>query len=248
MTFTGNKKEAKSFVSALRRELKKLNKPTSELSHNECLMVAAIALGHSSWNQWEAKLPDAPSDATPQPPKAKKYPLVNDGSFDLVAGGEPGIPCRGIGFEPVKGTSDIVLCTAPVSTAERWAGEILPDYDDETDVCWDSQEVQKAEDGSSLWCTQSSGDVSERSLVLVPFDQYQDPLPQDEWPVRSALVNAFLEYAKEENAPAKGDDEAFLERATATVGFELSENERAEFLARLRGNGQQPEGLRKRHP
>lgn len=238
MSFTGNKKEAKAFVSAFRRELKKLNKPTSELSHNDCLMVAAIALGHSSWNEWEAKLPDAPKGTVVLQPQKKKYPLANDGSFDLVAAGESGLPCRGIDFEPVKGTSDIVLATAPVSTAQRLAREIIPDYEDETDVCWDTQEVQKAEDGSALWCTQSSGDVSERTLVLVPYDQYWDPLPQEDWPVRIALVNAFLEFATEEDALAQGNDEAFLEQATATIGFRLTENERVAFLAKLNGVGQ----------
>lgn len=238
MSFTGNKKEAKAFVSALRRELKKLNKSTNELSHNDCLRLAAIAFGHSSWNEWEAKLPDAPKDAVHQPSQVKKYPLVNDGSFDVVAAGESGLPCRGINFEVVKGTSDIVLATAPVSIAQRVARDIIPDYDDETDVCWDTQEVQKAEDGSALWCTQSSGDVSERTLVLVPYDEYWDPLPQEDWPVRSALVNAFLEFAKEEDALAQGNDEAFLEQATATLGFGLTENERVAVLAKLRGTGQ----------
>lgn len=51
------KKDAKTAASALRRELANLNKPSSEISHNETLMLLARALGARNWNTLEASLP-----------------------------------------------------------------------------------------------------------------------------------------------------------------------------------------------
>ncbi|KWU19138.1 hypothetical protein [Burkholderia cenocepacia] len=232
MSFSGSKKEAKTFVSALRRELKKLNKPTGELSHNECLMVAAIAFGHSSWNEWEAKLADVPETTVASAAQPALYPLVNDGRYDFVPAGETGVPCEAINFMRVKGTSDIVLATAPVYSAVRAADGLIPEYDDDTEVCWDSQEVQKGADGASLWCPEGgSADVSETSLVLVPCDEDNDILPPDEWPVRMALVLAFLDFAKQqESLRGQTDDETLLASVTHTLGFTLTARERAVFF------------------
>lgn len=234
MQFIGNKKEAKTLVSAVRRELRKLNKPTDKLTHNECLMVMSIATGHSSWNEWEAKLPEhsARSVAASMPVIAR-YPLVNSGQLDFVAPGEDGIPCNALGLERLPGTCDTMAVTGRVLSASRSVmGGPLDgiNHDEDSNVGWDSQETDTGPDGKSVWET-GVGGISEASVVLVPRGDYLEPLPKGDWPVRGPLVDSYVEYFRGAClSPATMGDTTF-DAAEAVLGFTATDAERAMIVA-----------------
>lgn len=236
------KPQAKTIVSALRRELKALDKGTAALSHNDCLTVMAKALGFPSWNAWEATLAE---DVSSAPPAASvvggsrpKYPLVNHGQFDFVEEGEDGAPFDGATLRVLQGTSDIVLATALVNTVRRPTNDNPTDdgslvhleHAGDSEVHWDTQEVQQ-QNNVSLWVNEDGEDVSEARLVIGPegFDRLYD---EEDLPVREKLVDAFVEYYASAGLDADVQQGNFV-RAEKIIGFGLTLAEEAALSERL---------------
>jgi hypothetical protein len=77
-----NTTEAKAAVKRLRRELKTLPKPASELSHSDVQQLLARTLGYKNWDAWRATLETLhevrePGSVTQNPANAKRHWLVD---------------------------------------------------------------------------------------------------------------------------------------------------------------------------
>lgn len=214
------KTQAKSFISALRRELKQLEKPANRLSHSECLALVAKTMGFASWNAWNAALKDEPT-ALKQEVAPAKYPLTNDGEFDFVPRGEHGTACSGH-FVRMAGTVEKLPGMAGVMLTARHGApedkELDIDYEGVTDIDWDNQQTLKDARGYMVWADEDGRHYPGAQLVLLPgdYDYDSDPCHDEELPVRDKLVLAFAAYCKE-----KGVDADDLSRRQAAVEQEI---------------------------
>lgn len=239
-----SKKDAKTAVSALRREIQNLNKAPDALSHSDCLTLMAKALGFKSWNAWEATLvDDVPSTAAQETPVTPRYPLKNDkGQFDFTKPGEEAVPYTSF-FQALLGTSESIRGTADIDHAVRKNGAIVVEYAGSTDVDWDSQKTLKKNE-EKLWVDESGDDVPESELILLPsgfeecgFDYLYE---HEELPVREPLVLEFVEYlttasAQEKFSGAKTRKAVLkvIDEAENLLGFALTALEVAEVVRRV---------------
>lgn len=225
------KAQAKTVVSALRREIKALGKGPEQLSHTDCLNLTAKALGFASWNAWEASLMETAAEK-PQP-EVSKYPLVNAGDFDFVKHGESGKSFSGL-FVPLTMTLEDMSGSCGIETVSRVAGKASPEveYDNNgTEVDWDSQVTRKNSQGFRIWLDEDGEEFSSAQAVIAPEDCHE-PYEDEELPVRPKLIQAFLDYFAEQKIDAvalKGDFEA----AVDVIGFQLTMAEEAELLAKV---------------
>jgi hypothetical protein len=236
------KKDAKTAVSALRRELKTLGKGPDQLSHSDCLTILAKALGHTSWNEWEAKLVDeAPVAAVPPAaPQPSRYPLRNeDGRFDFVPRGAEGMPYSSW-FERLQGRYEQLHGTALADTAQRSNGT-LHCHGTYTKVDWDSQ-TPYLKDGNGIWVSDSGDFVSESRIVLLPEEYYQESrglFEDEDLPMRETMVSEFVEYfdthGTAELLACTSDEqrEKVFGKAEKVVGFWMTHQEQVEVLSRL---------------
>jgi hypothetical protein len=227
------KVHAKTVVSALRRELKAAGKQSESFSHTECLTLMAKALGFATWNAWEATLTDTESAA---PILKAKYPLVNDGSFDFIKIGEKGLPYTSF-FTKLDGTKESVPGVATVLSAARPVGGST-DWDidhDGTDVDWDGQKTLVDKQGNIRWVDEDGDEHSGAQVIFLPdeFDGEIDEL-NDDLPVRTPLLRAFLEYFKEK-ALSQFPSERALDKVCDTIGYALTPRE-IEALQAMFGN------------
>jgi hypothetical protein len=237
------KKDAKTAVSALRRELKTLGKSPDQLSHSDCLTILAKALGHSSWNEWEAKLADEVPAAVvlPAEPQPSRYPLRNtDGRFDFVPKGQPGTPYSSW-FERLQGLHEQLFGTALVGSARRTPEKLKVDYEGSTIVDWDSQKPVKHE-GAPIWITDGGDQVSNGRVILLPEEYYSESrglFEDEELPMRETMVAEFLEYfdahGTTELLACTSDEqrENVFGKAEKVVGFWMTRQEQTEVLSRL---------------
>lgn len=224
------KVQAKTVVSALRREIKALGKGPEQLSHNDCLTLTAKALGFASWNAWEASLLDA---ATEKPVAAvSKYPLVNNGDFDFVSPGVHGKAFSGH-LAQLVGTDDTVCATALVTSVARDGseGELDLSHEGSSDVDWDSQKTRKNKQGFDCWLDDSADVYSQSQLVIAPEDCY-DPFDDEELAIRPKLIQAFLDYFADSRIDAIALD-GIYDTAEEVIGFTLTVNEVAELRAKV---------------
>lgn len=228
------KAQAKTVVSALRREIKALGKGPEQLSHTDCLNLTAKALGFASWNAWEASLLEA---AIEKPaPAQSKYPLENRGDFDFISTAAEGKAFSGA-FVPLTATSDIVRVSAPFNTVTRDGsnGVIRPEFDgSRSNVDWDSQGTRKNAQGHCLWLCESAYEYSEARVVIAPEDCYS-PYDDEELPVRPKLIQAYLDYFVEERIDASALNGKFASVAKV-IGFKLTLKEKEELLAKVEGS------------
>ena len=239
------KVQAKQAASALRRELKELNKAPSELKHNDVLAALAKALGYSSWNEWNASLSaeEAPkaSAASEDGDYVSPYLLTNEGQFDFVAKGEEGSPF-GPFFHRIEGTRELIPGTAGLMSAARTKGHDFDiQYDGNTDVHWDDQKTVKNQEGADIFVSAGDCDESGNRVVLLPEDYDGDPYSDEELPVREPLLKAFETYCI---ANGLVDQVAGLEDAAsvkevineteAKLGFALTAKEEVELIHRMR--------------
>jgi len=240
------KKDAKTAVSALRRELKNLGKGPDQLSHSDCLTILAKALGHTSWNEWEAKLADeapvAPVAAVlPAEPEPSRYPLRNtDGRFDFVPKGQAGSPYSSW-FERLQGLHEQLFGTAIVDSASRTSGNLKWVYEGSTKVDWDSQKPVLHE-GAPIWFTDGGDKVSSGRVILLPEEYYQESrglFEDEELPMRETMVAEFLEYfdahGTAELFACTSDEqrETVFGKAEKVLGFWMTRQEQVEVLSRL---------------
>lgn len=227
------KAQAKTVVSALRREVKTLGKLPSEMSHNDCLTLMAKALGFASWNAWEATLVEASVAVQPEVSRTgPRYPLVNTGDFDFVEAGEDGKPFSGRLVE-ITGTSDTVRVTGGVSTACRpkEGGIAVFQGSGSSDVDWDSQKTLTDTLGDDILFDDSAEEYSSAQVVLAP-DECYDPYEDEDLPVRAKLIQAFCDYIAEKKidiAALDGDFSAI----EGTIGFGLTSKEEEALASRL---------------
>lgn len=237
------KPQAKTIVSALRRELKALDKSTQALTHNDCLAVMAKALGFPSWNAWEAALAEGEdqSSVTKAAPASDrpKYPLVNEGQFDFVEPGEDGEPFDGLTFNRLEGTSDLIPATACVNFVSRGTPDNPADetglhieHAGESNVGWDEQEV-KEKDGFQLWFVEGGGETPQARLVIAP-EGHSDIYNDEDLPVREKLIEAFIEYYSTNGLDAKAKAGNF-DTAEMVIGFGLTNREEEVLANKLSG-------------
>jgi hypothetical protein len=229
------KAHAKTIVSALRREFKTLGKNPESLTHNDCLTLMAKALGFPNWNAWEATLTDEPATKAVKPDTAiPKYPLVNTGDFDFISREEDGKPFTGM-FVELEGTSERLLGTAAVNTATRGnihsKEDLELEYGGGTEVHWDSQVVQTNKKGYMLWVTTDGDTVSGAQIVLAP-ENCGDPYDDEELPIRSKLIQAFMDYAAEQKVSVHklSGDFSSIENV---LGYALTQKEEEELAKQL---------------
>lgn len=236
------KKEAKTAVSALRRELKNLGKAPDQLSHADCLTLLAKALGYASWNAWEAKLTD---DVPAVEAAPSRYPLKNDdGRFNFVANGKPGTPYSSW-FFPLQGTDELIPGVALIQSAWRDGSGLKVQYAGSTNVDWDGQKTVR-KNGEACW-VDCDGDIVLQSQVVLLPEGYGAEEPstvyEDEaevLPLREALIAEFVEYfgtssaadqlAKALTYPAR---DKVIEAAQNLLGFQLTQREEQEVLRRV---------------
>lgn len=239
-----SKKEAKTAVSALRREIQNLGKAPQDLSHSDCLTLMAKALGFKSWNAWEATLADdVPQAAAPAVLVASRYPLKNDkGQYDFTKPGEEAVPFTSF-FQGLLGTSEQVRGTADIECAVRKNGAIAVTYAGRTELDWDSQKTLK-ENGEKLWVDESGDDVPESQLILLPtgFEEsdFDYVYEHEELPVRELLVLEFVAYLTTSEAQAKFSGAKtrkavlkVVDEAENLLGFALTALEVAEVVRRV---------------
>lgn len=225
------KPQAKTIVSALRRELKALDKGTASLSHNDCLAVMAKALGFASWNAWEASLAEGgnAAPAVVPVPDRPKYPLVNTGDFDFVAPGEDGEAYTGH-FRRLEGTLDSLTAKGYVELASRPTAD-NPDTDGRgihiqdaggSDMFWDEQ-APVIRNGFQVWMCEGGDEHSQAQMILVP-EGSGDPLDDEDLPVRLKLIDAFVEYFETNEVDAKAKAGNFS-KSERIIGFSLTEKE-----------------------
>lgn len=237
------KKDAKTAVSALRRELKALGKRPDQLSHSDCLTLLAKALGHGSWNEWEAKLPEEVpvAEVKPVEPVLSRYPLRNDdGRFDFVPKGEQGSPYSSW-FERLGGLHEQVFGLAGVDSARRTSESLKVHYEGGTKIDWDSQKPVQYE-GGAVWVTDGGDKVSNGRVILLPEEYYQesrDLFEDEELPMREMMVAEFVAYYAAHGVVELLECESDKQRekvfgkAEKVVGFWMTQQEQTEVLSRL---------------
>lgn len=224
------KVQAKTIVSALRREIKTLGKGPEQLSHTDCLNLTAKALGFTSWNAWEASLLDA---AVEKPAAtASKYPLVNNGDFDFVTSGEHGQAFSGF-LVRLTGTSEMVFGSNGVDNVWRTEDRTLgSEYDSNgTDIDWDSQRTRKNLAGAEIWEDEDGNEYSGARLVIAP-EGCDDPYEDEELPIRPGLIKAFLDYFADEAINAAALQGAYQD-AVKVIGYKLTIKETDELRAQV---------------
>lgn len=227
------KAQAKTVVSALRREIKALGKGPEQLSHTDCLNLTAKALGFASWNAWEASLLEAAAEK-PAPAKSK-YPLENDGEFDFISPDEEGKAFSG-NFVPLTATADIIKASADFNSVTRDGsnGCLSPEFGGGSDVDWDSQETRLNARGHGIWLCEDGEEFSEGQVVLAP-EECDEPYEDEELPIRSKLIQAFLDYFAEERIDASALNGKFG-RVADIIGYELTMKEEVELRAKVEGS------------
>lgn len=234
MTTITTKAQAKTIVSALRREFKALNKGPQELSHTDCLGLMAKALGFTSWNAWEATLKDAP--AAPKAAATPGYPLVNTGQFDFVSPGVDGKPYTGM-LSELNGTYERVYGVCPVISMQRSEGSTGKndpiEYGGGTTMFWDDQVTLTDKQGFMRWLDSDGDEHCGAQVVLVPEDYHGDVEEGEELPVRDALLAAYLQYLDDRELDGRalqGDYSGIAD----VLGFALTEREAEELATRFR--------------
>jgi Glyoxalase superfamily protein len=236
------KREAKTAVSNLRKALKTLN--STQISHNATCELLAQSFGYRNWSAFSATLQEDAPGATAAI-ASEKYPLRNTGQFDFA---KSGVLLQGLNFEELSGTlEDIQDCVSGVSSVTRDArGLVDVEYAGETEVNWDGQRTRLDEQGYRLWVSTGCSIFSETQCVLVPEDEAQalnTDDPSINLPVRSALIQALLEYltekkqlvnAREELTQDKCQFSAAVDNAEMAIGFSTIYPERLELLNRLK--------------
>ena len=230
------KAQAKTIVSSLRREIKALKKDPATVSHNDCLTLMAKALGFSNWNTWEASLTaESVEPAITAPEEKSKYPLVNHGDFDFVRLGEDGKAFTGRNLWELDGTAEVILARASVNTVRRTGRgnnhSVHIEYDGETDIDWNSQITQQNAEGHLIWLDHNDDKSSGAQIVIAPED-CEDPAYDDSLPVRSKLVQAFLDYLTEQSVDTSRIAME-LPDIQEIIGFCLTKKEEAELLKKL---------------
>lgn len=236
--------QAKTAVSALRRELKALSKSSDAFSHSECLELMAKALGFSSWNAWQATLEagatpvstDTPEPATSRP----KYPLTNNGEYDFIKPGEYGIPLQG-DFEPLENTLERVEAKAYVRSACRTIDPMNPgiggsglDVEHSGSETFDDTMETETKDGRIVWVSDDGVDYD--GVVILTSLKHPHPQYDEKLPVRAKLLEAYLEYYAEHGVDDSAKEGGF-EKAEATLGIWLTEREGEHLLDQLREKG-----------
>lgn len=231
--------QAKSAVSALRRELKAVgNVSAGALSHTQCLELLAKTLGYANWNTWKASLGDstseaqAPGEALPAKataqPAPRFMPSNNEGQYDFVKQGEEGQLYSG-SFIVIQGTLDNVPGIATISSVTRDAtGQHQVESAGETDVIWDDQETV-TEDGQVVYVDDDGENVLCDKTMLLPESFDGDV---EELPVRQAIVEDFDLYLGVEKLTGDALESA-ISQAEQDSGFELTPQER-KALKKLR--------------
>lgn len=233
------KKEVKSLVSGLRRELRLKNIEVQ--SYNQLLDAVAKAMGLSGAEELNAKLPDVKEAPPGAAPEASRYPLSNRGQFDFCKTGSLVI---GRDFTGVTGRSEsIAACNAYVNGGTRKAaGGIDPEFGDETDVNWNCQAPELDERGIRQYFTEDYGCVAEDLLVVIP--DLEDCDHVHEWtadpesvvlPRRRALIAEYLRWFREVerlNAPLEYFNNVYDECTWAApkIGFALTAREVKQFI------------------
>jgi hypothetical protein len=212
------KPQAKTIVSALRRELKALDKGTTALTHNECL----AALDEDTNPKSAAAVP-----ATDRP----KYPLVNDGQFDFVEAGEYGEIFSG-DFTALVGTLDELQARGEINGATRATDGSGVDLEEagESEVFWDDQSTVER-DGFKVMLDDDGGEHSEAQMVIAP-EGTSDPYDDEDLVIRRKLIDAFVEYFAENEIDKKAREGDFS-KAEEVIGFCLTEKEEEALSVRL---------------
>jgi hypothetical protein len=238
--------EFKGAVSNLRKALREhygKNVP----SHTQCLELMATTLGATSYAQLRTRWSEpstaqgvqvttsATATAPATPVKEASERLRNDkGQFDVVSpdgGGDDedeedgSLVVYGRDFSEVEGTvEDILYCVASARRGHRENGKLVPHYEGDTDVNWDGQETRCNQRGETLWEGEAWSEIPSSELILVPEDFNAEADPDDEgnwpWPVREALVEAYVAYAKRYDLVKAliAGQEAFLDLEDETLG------------------------------
>jgi hypothetical protein len=232
------KAQAKTVVSALRREIKALGKGPEQLSHTDCLSLTAKALGFASWNAWEASLMETAAEK-PQP-EVSKYPLVNNGDFDFVGSDTEGKVFSG-SFVPLTMTSEAMRGTCGIGAVTRSSddGSVDVEYDGNgTAIDYDGQTARKNAQGFAIWLDEGASEFSSAQSVIAP-ECCDDPEEDEELPVRPKLIQAFLDYFAEHSIDAVALNGKFG-RVAKVIGFSLTMNEKAELQARVESSTNRP--------
>jgi hypothetical protein len=235
------KAQAKTAVSALRREIKAMHKGSEDFSYSDCLELMAKALGFPSWNTWQATLAEDQNEKPAAAPTKPKYPLTNDnGEFDFIKPGEEGIPLQG-DFEPLENTFEVVEAKANVRGARRATSAKNPGIGDSglivqhhgSDIFDDTMET-KTENGRIVWLS-DNGDEYSGVVVLAPQDS---PAPEfdESLPVRAKLLEAYLQYFADVGVDDSAREGVF-DNAQAVLGIWLTEREGEHLLDQLREKG-----------
>ena len=248
MTHLTTQKEVKTFVSALRRELKAHN---LDLSHNKLLDSIAIALGYRGAEELHKKLPEKAVTAPPAQDlraaleAASKYPLKNKGQFDFCA---KGALFDGPTLSAITATlEDIFECSAWVNSGTRLgSGDLEPEHDGSTEVNWDFQKTRKGSDGMNLFMLEGETTYASAShLFVVPeklearIDELFADRAQTVLPVMTSLVQEYVEFytTSAKLRPAVDDFEAVLavcKDAAQLLGFQMTAVEVAAFCEQMK--------------
>lgn len=237
-----SQKEFKTLVSGVRRELKTLFPGSPQASHTQMMEVLAKAFGMKSLAELQARLPaESPQEkvAAVEEAPAEVYPLRNRfGDFDIVVEGKRGKLVHGLTGEGVEGVlEDIKDCVASAHGGKRLpCGTVQVTYLGETDVNWDGQVPQEADDGSVQWILNGGGTVLEHECILVPYtedDEFDfDNEDNLDLPNREALLDEYLKLATPEilkrlakELPEDGLKSAALVELAEAIGFSLHRGE-----------------------
>jgi hypothetical protein len=238
-----SQKGTKTFVSALRRELKARN---LELSHNKLLDAVAIAMGFSGSEELNKKLPETSSPvARSELQSSWNYPLVNTGQFDFSNSGDL---VDGKTLISVSGTlEDILECVAWATEGTRKSnGDIEPDHLGETNVNWDAQKGRRNSKGMLQFTLEGEQSfVSAEGLFIVPeglghkvTQLFADP-HQTVLPVRSELVAEYVSFYTNSVPLRPNIDDvhavsAVCQDAAQVIGFRMTEAELLVFCERMK--------------
>lgn len=243
MLTTTSQKDTKTFVSALRRELKARN---LELSHNKLLDAVAIAMGFSGAEELSKKLPEStPTDTRNELNSLLKYPLANTGQYDFAKSGDL---LDGQTLGQISGTlEDIFECVAWVNEGTRKPnGDIKPGYLGETDINWNGQKGRRSPKGMLQFTLEGEQTfVSAERLFIVPeglgaevAELFADPT-QTVLAVRTALVAEYVSFysGSVPLRPAVDDVQAVsavCRDAAQVLGFQMTEAEVLAFCEKMK--------------
>jgi hypothetical protein len=161
------KKDVKSLVSGLRRELKAQN---IELGHNKLLDLMAKSLGFKGAEELSATLLESPapdlalSATAPQ----SRYPLSNDqGQFDFCKAGSL---VSGWDFVPIFARQESILAaSAGIGTVVRDADCTLAvEYAGDTDINWDNQKPDVTDKGQHIYIREDEETITGNLVLVIP--------------------------------------------------------------------------------